>query len=85
MVDNRSSVQLSASTGYAKNYDFGLGLGFFRNGAAAGGAFSNTPEGKLISAAFADAYNQMVKSLRTYRVQEVKGGLGKGGQLGVGK
>ena len=85
LVDNRSSVQLSASTGYAKNYDFGLGLGFFRNGAAAGGAFSNTPEGKLISAAFADAYNQMVKSLRTYRTQEVKGGLGKGGQLGVGK
>ena len=85
LVDNRSSVQLSASTGYAKNFDFGLGAGFFRNGVAAGGAYSNTPEGKLISAAFADAYNQMVLSLRNYRAQEVKGGLGKGGQLGVGK
>lgn len=85
LIDNRSSVQLSASTGHAKNYDFGLGLGFFGSAAAAGGAFSNTPEGKLISAAFADAYNQMVRSLRTYRVQEVKGGLGKGGQLKVGK
>jgi len=86
LVDNRSSVQLSASTGYAKNFDFGLGLGFFRNGTAAGGgAFSNTPEGKIISASFADAYNQMVRSLRTYSAQEVKGGLGKGGQLKVGK
>lgn len=85
LIDNRSGVQISASTGNAKNYDFGLGLGFFRKGVAGGSAFSNTPEGKLISASFADAYNQMVVSLRNYSSQEVKGGLGKGGQLKVGK
>ena len=39
----------------------------------------------LLTAAFADSYNQMVKALRNYKAQEVKGGLGKGGQLKVGQ
>lgn len=86
LIDNRSSVQLSVSTGYAKNYDFDLGAGL--SGSRRGGqtsAYTNSPEGKIITAAFADAYNQMVISLRSYQTQEVKNGLGKGGQLGVGK
>ncbi|MDO9068278.1 MAG: peptidoglycan-binding protein, partial [Deltaproteobacteria bacterium] len=37
-----------------------------------------------IAAAFMDAYNNIVRSLRNYKAQEVKGGLGKGGQLKVG-
>ena len=40
-------------------------------------------EGKS-DAELMDAYNQMVKSLRTYRAQSVNGqGLGGGGRLGV--
>ena len=85
LIDNRSGVQVSAAVGSAGNYDFSLFGGFF-GGFAAGGAsgFSKTPEGKIITAAFADSFNQMVKALRVYKAQEVKGGLGKGGQLQIG-
>lgn len=85
LIDNRSGVQVSAAVGNAKNYDFSIGGGLFGAGAMGGAdAFSNTPEGKIITASFADSYNQMVKSLRNYKAQQVKGGLGKGGRLGVG-
>ncbi len=84
MIDNRSGVQVAAATGTAKNWDFGGGgAGFFGMFAGAG-AYSNTPEGKVITAAFVDAYNNMIKALRNYKTQEVKGGLGKGGQLKIG-
>ena len=36
-----------------------------------------TPEGKVISAAFMDSYNNMVKSLKNYKSQRVTGGLGR--------
>ena len=49
------------------------------------GGFSRSPEGKATVAAFMDAYNNMVISLRNYKAQEVKGGLGRGGQLKVGQ
>lgn len=85
LIDNRSGVQISAATGSAKNYDVKFLGGLFGGGVGGGaGGFSNTPEGKIISAAFADSYNQMVKALRNYKAQTVKGGLGKGGRLGVG-
>ena len=85
LIENRSGVQVSAAVGNAKNYDFNLAGGLFGGGALAGaGAFSNTPEGKIITASFADSYNQMVKALRNYKSQSVKGGLGKGGRLQVG-
>ncbi len=38
---------------------------------------------EMIVTAFADSYNQMVKALRNYKAQTVKGGLGTGGRLGV--
>jgi hypothetical protein len=57
------------------------GLG---GGAAGGlGGFSRTPEGKATVAAFIDAYNKMVVALRSYKAQDVQGGLGRGGQLKV--
>lgn len=84
LVDNRSGVQISAAEGTAKNFDFGiLGGSFFGGGAVGGGAYANTPQGKVIVAAFADSFNQMVKALRNYKAQTVKGGLGAGGTLGV--
>ncbi|GMG91364.1 hypothetical protein SGO26_14795 [Cupriavidus metallidurans] len=85
MFDIRSGVQLSISEGNATATNFGAAMGAFGGGAAGGlGGFSRTPEGKATVAAFMDAYNNMVVSLRNYKAQEVKGGLGRGGQLKVG-
>ncbi len=85
LIDNRSGVQVSAAIGNAGNYDFNVLGGLFGGGMAGGASgFSNTPEGKVITAAFADSYNQMVKALRNYKAQQVDGGLGKGGKLTVG-
>lgn len=86
MFDIRSGVQISISEGNATATNFGAAMGAFGGGAAAGlGGFSRSPEGKATVAAFMDAYNNMVVSLRNYKAQEVKGGLGRGGQLKVGK
>jgi len=84
LVDNRSTVQLAAAEGYSKNIDFGGMVGFFGGGAAGGaGAYTSTPQGKVIFAAFTDSYNKMVRALRNYKAQTVRGGLGTGGRLGV--
>lgn len=68
------SIQFSQNTG-----GMGGALGGFSGalgvaGAIAGG-YSNSPEGKLIIAAFADSYNQLVRVVRSYKAQTVKGGL----------
>ncbi len=84
LIDNRSGVQISAAEGSAKNFDFGFfGAGFTSRLGVGGGGYANTPQGKVIVTAFADSYNQMVQALRNYKAQEVKGGLGTGGRLGV--
>ena len=84
LVDNRSGVQISAAEGSAQNFDFGIGGNFLGGtNSASAGAYGRTPEGKVIVAAFADSYNQMVKALRNYKAQTVKGGLGTGGSLPV--
>lgn len=86
MFDIRSGVQISISEGNSTATNFGAAFGALGGGAAAGmGGFSRTPEGKATVAAFMDAYNNMVISLRNYKAQEVKGGLGRGGQLKVGQ
>ena len=85
MIDNRSGVQIAASEGSASKTDFG-GMAGLLGGSAGGGigGYSNTPQGKVVAAAFMDAYNQMVVALRNYKAQSVKGqGLGGGGRLGV--
>ena len=84
MIDNRSGVQLAAAEGSAKNTDFNVfGSSFGWAGGAAAGGYSSTPEGKIIIAAFSDSYNQLVRAVRNYKAQTVKGGLGTGGTLGV--
>ena len=84
LIDNRSGVQIAAAEGTAKNFDFGMfGAAFGGGGFGGGGGYAKTPQGKVIVAAFADSYNQMVKALRRYKAQTVKGGLGTGGRLGV--
>jgi curli biogenesis system outer membrane secretion channel CsgG len=84
LIDNRSGVQLAAAEGSAKNYDFNLFGGMFGGGLGGGaGGYTSTPEGKILTAAFMDSYNKLVRAVRNYKAQEVKGGLGKGGRLGV--
>jgi curli biogenesis system outer membrane secretion channel CsgG len=85
LIDNRSGVQVAASEGSASKTDFG-GFGNLSGLSAAGGigGYTRTPQGKVIAAAFMDAFNQMVRSLRNYKAQTVRGqGLGGGGRLGV--
>jgi hypothetical protein len=85
LMDIRSGVQIAISEGNSTATNFGAAMGAFGGGAAGGlSGFSRTPEGKATVAAFMDAYNSMVISLRNYKAQEVKGGLGKGGVLKVG-
>src|SRR5262249_24348321 len=56
----------------------------FGSGGVGGlGGYTNTPEGKVLAGAFADAYNRLVGAVRNYKAQEVKGGLGTGGTLRV--
>jgi len=84
LIDNRSSVQIAAAQGSAQNMDLAIGGALFGSRAGGGaGGFTNTPEGKVITAAFVDSYNQMVRALRNYQAQTVEGGLGRGGRLGV--
>jgi len=85
MVDNRSGVQVSVSEGSASKTDWGgMGALFGGRAGASLGGYQRTPQGKVIAAAFMDAYNQMVVALRNYQAQYVQGqGLGGGGRLGV--
>ena len=85
LVDNRSGVQVAASEGSASKSDFAGFGGLFGGGGGGGlGGYQNTAQGKVITAAFMDAYNQMVVALRNYKAQSVQGqGLGGGGRLSV--
>ncbi|MBX3610506.1 MAG: peptidoglycan-binding protein [Hydrogenophaga sp.] len=85
LVDNRSGVQVAVSEGSASKTDFNFAA-LMRGSGNAGnaGAYSRTEQGKVIAAAFADAYNNMVRAARQYQPQRVKGqGLGGGGRLSV--
>ena len=84
LVDNRSSVQLAAAEGSARTTDWGFAGGLLGSGGGAGvSAYTKTPQGKTIVAAFVDSMNGLIRSVKTYTGQEVSGGLGAGGQLGV--
>jgi hypothetical protein len=84
LFDIRSGVQLAAAEGSSTSTNYGAALGAFGGGAGGAlGGYSRTPEGKATVAAFVDAFNGMVRAVRNYRAQEVRGGLGTGGTLTV--
>lgn len=84
LIENRSGVQLAAAEGSARNTDFRLLGGMFGSSAAGGaGAYSKTPEGKVIVAAFTDSMNNLIKAVKSYKAQTVAGGLGTGGNMSV--
>ncbi|EEE00503.1 hypothetical protein GY167_02095 [Burkholderia multivorans] len=84
LFDVRSAVQIAAAEGSSTATNYGAALGGLGGGVGGGLAgFSSTPEGKATVVAFIDAWNKMVVALRSYKAQDVKGGLGRGGQLQV--
>ena len=77
-------MQIAAAEGSSTATNYGAVLAGFGGGVGGGLAgFSSTPEGKATVVAFIDAWNKMVVALRSYKAQDVKGGLGRGGQLKV--
>lgn len=84
LIDNRSGVQLAAAEGSARNVDMGgLGALFGSAFGGVGGGYSNTAEGKVVVAAFTDSFNNIIRAVKDYKAQEVKGGLGTGGNMQV--
>lgn len=86
LTDNRSGVQVGAAEGSASKMDFNVSAAIFGGSGGGGlGGYTNTPQGKIIVAAFTDSYNQLVHAVRTYKPQSMGGGqgLGTGGRLTV--
>ncbi|MGE4560005.1 MAG: hypothetical protein AB7E77_07380 [Desulfobulbus sp.] len=84
LFDVRAAVQIAASEGSSTATNFGAAMAAFGGGVGGGlGGMTHTPEGKATVAAFLDAYNGMVRALRNYKAQNVRGGLGRGGTLKV--
>ena len=92
LTDIRSTVQVAISQGSATADNVSMsgagglgGWGGLFAGAVGGGlsSYTRTPEGQATAAAFFDAYNNLVVSVRNYKAQDVKGGMGRGGALKV--
>jgi hypothetical protein len=61
----RTSVQIAANEGQARQRDFGLGGLFLAGGLLGGaGAYSNTAEGKVIAASLLDNFNAVVNDMK---------------------
>lgn len=65
LADARSSLQIAAAEGNAEKTDWSIG-GLLVGGGGAGalGAYSNTPEGKVVAASYLDNWNNIVRSIR---------------------
>ncbi len=84
LFDIRSSVQISISEGSSTSTNYGAAMSIFGSkGSGSLSGYQATPAGKATVAAFLDAYNGMVVSLKNYKAQDVEGGLGTGGTLHV--
>lgn len=62
LADSRSGIQVAAAQGNVEKADWGVG-GFL--GGVGAGAYTNTPEGKVVAAALLDNYNNIVKAIRS--------------------
>jgi hypothetical protein len=62
----RTSVQIAANEGKARQRDFGIGGLFVGGGLLAGaGGYSNTAEGKVIAASLLDNFNAVVSDIKS--------------------
>ncbi|MES2958663.1 MAG: peptidoglycan-binding protein [Pseudomonadota bacterium] len=65
LADTRSGIQVAAAEGSAKQTDFNLGGAIFGGGGGAAlGGYTNTNEGKVITASFLDNWNNIVRTVR---------------------
>lgn len=65
LSDTRSGIQVAAAEGSAKQTDFALGGALFGAGGGASlGGYTNTNEGKVITASFLDNWNNIVRAVR---------------------
>ncbi len=65
LSDARSSLQIAAATGNAEKTDWSIGgLVVGGGGGGALGAYTSTPEGKMIAASYLDNWNNIVRSIR---------------------
>ena len=85
LVDNRSGVQVAAAEGSSSNTDFNLGAVLVgANGFGGAGGYTNTPQGKVVTAAFTDSYNNIVNAVKNYSPQSMGDrGMGTGGRMAV--
>jgi len=86
LIDNRSGIQVAAAEGSASASSAGGLLGMFGGGAGGVlGAYTKTPEGKVIVGSMTDAFNNMIKAVKNYKAQESASpyGHGTGGSLQV--
>jgi curli biogenesis system outer membrane secretion channel CsgG len=72
LTDNQTTEQLAAATGSVKVTDVGVGgLLLGKVGGAGGAGWSNSNEGKVITAAFLDAHNKLVAQVRQLTPNEL--------------
>jgi curli biogenesis system outer membrane secretion channel CsgG len=72
LTDNETTEQIAAATGSVRVTDLGMaGLMLGRAGGAAGAGWSNTNEGKVITAAFLDAHHQLVTQVRMLQAKDL--------------
>jgi hypothetical protein len=65
MADTHSGIQMAAAEGSAQQTDFNIGAVLFGGtGGAALGGYTNTAEGKIVSASFLNNWNKIVLSVR---------------------
>ena len=85
LVDNRSGVQVAAAEGSSSNTDFSLGAVLVgSSGVGGAGGYTNTPQGKVVAAAFTDAYNNIITAVKNYSPQSMGDrGMGTGGRMTV--
>jgi Uncharacterized protein involved in formation of curli polymers len=64
LVDARTTEQLYVAEGVAKKTDVGFGAGYYDGWGALGGGYGNTALGKVITAAYFNAFVDLVDYLR---------------------
>jgi hypothetical protein len=90
LADARTSVQVAAAQGSTKKADLRLGAALFGGGAGGAlGGYGNTNEGKIISAALMDNYNNIVRAVKgdeslQRNVGSLKQEAAAGGRAGTG-
>jgi curli biogenesis system outer membrane secretion channel CsgG len=89
LADARTSLQLASATGSAEKTDWSIG-GLLVGGGGVGGlgAYSNTPEGKVIAASYLDNWNNIVRAIRNNPQMarqdiNLKGASGQPGKAGA--